>query len=75
MTYQENVISNVTKYLKKENITQKDFAKNVNCSESTLSRYLKKKRNLSLDFVISVSKTLKIDLERLVGLNEGTIQR
>lgn len=76
MRYQENVIKNIKDYIAKNNMQQKDFAKLVNCSESTMSRYLSKTRNISLDFVIQASKVTNINLERLVGLNaKGTIQR
>lgn len=60
------VINNIKKYLHKNKIQQKIFAKKIGCDESTFCRYLRHERKLPLIFAIKSSEVMNISLDKLI---------
>lgn len=53
----------------RKNLTQKQLAKELNVSKSTISYYEKGERNISLEILIQIVDFFDIDIDVLIGRN------
>lgn len=68
MRYQDRIISIIKKEMRDRNLTQKDLAKKLKITETSMSRYLNKQRGLSLNMAVNIAKYFKLSLDEMVGL-------
>lgn len=62
----------IKKYIKYNKYTQKTFAKKMNISESSLSKYLLNQRQIPIDTLYDFAKELNFSIDHLVGLSHNT---
>lgn len=55
-------------------MSQKELAKHINVSESTISMYIKGERMPTVKNIINISYALCCDIEELVGFNDELIE-
>lgn len=67
MTYKDKVINRIKKEMRDKNFTQKDMAKLLRITETSMSRYLNGQRGLSLSLVIKIADYFDLSLDELVG--------
>lgn len=66
MNYQHKMITKIKQEIRENKITQKDFAKLLGITETSMSRYLNGQRGLSLLMAIKLADYFKISLDELI---------
>lgn len=59
----------IQKYIEENNITKTNFCKQCKISISTLNLLLKNKAKTKIETLIKISKSTKITIDELLGLN------
>lgn len=69
MSWKEKVLD----LMEKNNITQKELAKNSGISESSISRYLSNNQRPRLDIVVNIAKALNVETTYLLDDEDKTV--
>ena len=69
MSWKEKVLD----LMEKNNITQKELAKNSGISESSISRYLSNNQRPRLDIVVNIAKALNVETTYLLDDKDKTV--
>lgn len=65
------ITKKIKKILKKDNISQVQFAKELGLSESVVSRYLAGERQISIVLLVRIAKLLDVSADYLLGIKEN----
>lgn len=60
--------NNLKKYLKLRQMTQREFSKKINITESAMSRYVNGNRMPRGDFLLKMAKVLGVKVEQLLDV-------
>lgn len=66
----EITITRINKLLQKKKISQVEFAKALELSESAISRYLSGQRHISIKLLVDIAKYLNVSADYLLGIGE-----
>lgn len=72
--YQKEIISILNKKIKELNITQNMLASQTNISQSTISKLLSNKANITLEQLVNICLVLQIDVSSLVSFEKMGLQ-
>lgn len=66
---------NISSLRKKKGITQEDLANKIGITQTLISKYEKGKLQISSEMLIRITQALHTSADKILGLNENTINK